>query len=435
MAYPGSLSPDSINQISQILDRIPTTNMHPVLHTWLMTPFVTWGEHTGNLAAGVAAFVVFQVLVTSAAVTYALVRMQAWGWGKNTVLALGAIYALFPPFAINTVTPWKDTMFGFAVLCLLVVLVDSARLGKDFFASPSKWATLIAFALAVTLLRSNGIYVVALSVLVWVIFAKGLRLQFAALGLVCVVFYAVWVGPISKAAGVGPGSAAEAMSIPSQQIGRVLKYHSDDLTPEQNKTVDRLFSLEGWWSKAPVRNAYNPRLSDYVKNRFDPEWFADHKKEVVDLWWDLGRDHPGDYLDSFLAGNYGYWYPEAINETVQLRVVPNKLGLTEDMSFLPEVRALYNKISLSNPRDVPVVSMFFSIAFTCGMIALAALVLALNRNYRLLIPLVPLGFLWLTTLASPVFAEYRYVFGIMLCGPLAVFLAWRAPSKVTSIEP
>lgn len=43
-----------------------------------------------------------------------------------------------------------------------------------------------------------------------------------------------------------------------------------------------------------------------------------------------------------------------------------------------------------------------------------------RKNYDYILIYIPLIILWLTTLASPVFAEYRYVYAIFTCLPILI---------------
>ena len=44
-------------------------------------------------------------------------------------------------------------------------------------------------------------------------------------------------------------------------------------------------------------------------------------------------------------------------------------------------------------------------------------------------PMMLLLGVWLTTLLSPVFAEYRYVYGLILCAPFFLILSVSLPAK------
>lgn len=58
------------------------------------------------------------------------------------------------------------------------------------------------------------------------------------------------------------------------------------------------------------------------------------------------------------------------------------------------------------------------------MIAFAALVC--KRRGRLASPWMLLVGIWLTSMASPVFAEFRYMYGVVACMPLCVGIALTA---------
>lgn len=56
-----------------------------------------------------------------------------------------------------------------------------------------------------------------------------------------------------------------------------------------------------------------------------------------------------------------------------------------------------------------------------------------KRRGRLVSALFPILALWLTTLASPVYCEYRYLYGLALTAPVFLCLALSTKSAVTSV--
>jgi hypothetical protein len=426
--YPASMNQDSFQQLREALGTNPLWNHHPVASTMILVPFARFGQAVGNLNLGVGLFTCFQVAATSAAFTFMLVKMMRWGFPRWGVAATALMCALFPTWAVWSVTAMKDTMFSALFLCWVVTLIDATLNRRTYFRRPAHWAWMALFALTTTLLRSNGVYLVALATIVFVIFAVGQRRAFALIGAFAVGLSLLWNGPILTAMNVIPGNSKEALSLPLQQIQRTVKFDEPSLTQEERETLAEAFGLGDPSDLSEIANRYDPRLADGIKTEFSEGWFDTHQGEFLRLWWQLGKEHPAAYGTAILTNTFGYWYPEAESWTVQMRIFePNHLGLSQDSWITPVGVKVLRGSSAANMRMIPGVSMLYSIGFQSWLVALAALALVFKRRYRALIPFTPLALMWLTALVSPVFGEYRYVLGMMFCVPMMVLLALAAP--------
>jgi hypothetical protein len=424
MFYPGVLTNDAINQLGQLLGAWPLSTHHPLAHTLIIKAFVVWGQHLGSLSAGIVLYSVFMILVTCAGFAFALATMVAQRFSRLAVAVVGLSALLMPINGIYSVTMWKDVPFGVALLCSVILLIGAVRDSKAFFSRPAAWAQLIGFSLAVILLRNNGIYVFVATTIVAVACARGFRRQFAIVGAVCLMVFGIFSGPITRAVGAEPGSIREALSIPLQQIARIAKFNPEVLTDADAAYISNVFDGA---SPQELAEWYNPTKSDPVKNEFSDAWYQDNPVAFYEGWASLALREPRTALSATARNSLGYWYPEACSGSVGgLDVAPNHFGLALD-SKAPAAHDAFIASRLMNLRAVPVVSMAYSPGFQCGLVAVAMVILAFKRRYRLLIVAVPLATLWLTCLASPVFAEFRYVYGIFLAAPVVLFLALESP--------
>ena len=128
----------------------------------------------------------------------------------------------------------------------------------------------------------------------------------------------------------------------------------------------------------------------------------------VRLWWDLGVKYPKNYLESFLAGCYGYYAPEA----EYTAFYSGGAGLLK----LPGMDSLYAVMTEAGYHSIPVISWIFNPGACCWLCLLALLITRLRK--RPLLPHLPVLILWATMVISPVFCEFRYVYGAFLCLPL-----------------
>jgi len=96
----------------------------------------------------------------------------------------------------------------------------------------------------------------------------------------------------------------------------------------------------------------------------------------------------------------------------------NKLGIERQSILNEQVYNTFNEFQINGLRNIPVISMLYSIGFFTILLLLSFILLVIKRQYKLLLAFVPVIFLLVTTTASPVYAEYRYIYGMITCMPI-----------------
>ena len=210
------------------------------------------------------------------------------------------------------------------------------------------------------------------------------------------------------------GSVKEILSIPLQQIARVKKYNKQELDKKTITEINLFFKCDN------IEEKYIPIISDTVKIELDEEYFKEHKEEFINLWLKLLKSYFKDYVEAFISNSYGYYYPEAQHWVANRTMELNNMGIIQQ----PLIKGNFvSKIdSLIERRDIPILSMFFSIgaAFWTFIISLGYEIL--NKRYKSIILYIPICILWLTLIASPVFCEYRYAYSLFTALPL--YIGW-----------
>ena len=137
------------------------------------------------------------------------------------------------------------------------------------------------------------------------------------------------------------------------------------------------------------------------------------------MWIKLFLKFPKEYIEAFLSNSYGYWYPQAIN-----LIIPDWYDYAEDeliqyekskLIQIPMMEKINNAI---NQRKIPLMSIIFSIGFTFWVILICICYTIYKKKYRHLLIYIPILALWLTTIASPVWCEYRYIYSMFTSIPL-----------------
>ena len=226
--------------------------------------------------------------------------------------------------------------------------------------------------------------------------------------------FAVWKLVICPQIVTHKASSGEALSIPLQQVSRIFVEHLDELSEETITTWQEYFTEQNFWTK------YNSIISDPIKGQFRSDLFVENPLRFFSLWANLVKRYPLTAIEAFLNNNYGYWFPKAdfwiasygVDSTVRIDGI-----YTQSLLKFPWGEWLTNMVIGRTFRSVPFGYLLFSRGFCfwiwlfCGMYCL--------YNNRRKFPLFMVGFLlWASILISPVYAEFRYVYGLFIGLPV-----------------
>ncbi len=431
--YPGIFSYDVPRQVVQAVENTWSTH-HPLIHTLYLYGSMCLGHMlTGAWAPGVAFYTLTQMAVLSACCAFFCYTARKRGLPAVFSVLSAAFFALNPIFQLMSISATKDALFAGWMLACACLLWDLVREPQLFCARKRNLIALAGAAAMMMLFRNNGLYaflVMAAALLVilrrsW----KPVLITVAA----AVLLYQGANQALILACGADPGSVAEMLSIPLQQIARTLQQNHADVT-EEDRSV--------FYEIVPEEDAaqYYDHLADQVKMNFNEAAFRADPARYIRLWISLGLRHPGDYLNAFFATTLGYWYPDDIFHAYIYAAERHGYLMTQHMgeiinigetivvekhSFLPWLENLYEQMATWNQHQrVPVLSMFFSPGMHCWLL-LFSVGLCLCRRKRLLPELavlaLPFG-LWLTLLLSPT-VLMRYVFPITMFQPF-LFCLW-----------
>ena len=409
---PAIITPDSLDQIYQTQGINVLSNHHPVFHTFIIAIALNIGKLIGNYNVGVAIFTVFQMLVLSAIFAFTLYTMSKKNINNGIKIGTFIFFAFYPIFGMYSITIWKDIPFAIVMLLFILQLVDLVYNEKEFLNSKKKQIFLIISMILVIMFRNNGIYVVLLTIpfLLW-FYRKSIK-KLLPITMIPVIFYLLYTGPVFKILNIKKGSVREALSIPLQQFVRVLKDRGDELTDKQKQSIYNFLPQKN------IVDLYNPTLSDPVKACFDDEYFSNNKFEFITTWAGLVFGYPVEVVEAFLCNNYGYWYPEASNWVVSRVIMENELGIKA--TSMIENKTLDFMDELIDNRDIPVISFIFSIGFMFWINLICVMYMIYKKQYKKLLIFIPIFAVWLTTIASPVFCEYRYVFSMVVTLPIII---------------
>ena len=449
LLWPGSITQDSFRQIIQALHLVPYTDHHPIAHTLviegLLTPLLAI---TGDITLSLSLITGIQLIALAVLFTLCIDAMRKFSLPSWVMTSTYLLFLLHPVTGWYSVTLWKDiwlSAFVFVLGTASALIVFRARRGEPI--GWRLWATFAFSIVAVAFAKKTGLIVVVPLIAVTAMYLRGRTLvRWVGLGVASCVVYLAGHAMLVSALDVKPGSEVEAWSLPVQQIARTVNVHGNELTANEKREIALYFR------DAPIGELYQPWISDPIKKRLNEELLKTDRNEFLTLWANLGRQYPVTYVDATLNQTYGYWYPdvtywmtsasswsdivrynaadkrkESVEKDVARSLFADLYG-SDVTSIAPYTPELY---PLNSFRRIPVIGWLFSLgAWTWAALALTAVAIVRRNVYSRPISLL-MGAVLATCVLSPVYAEARYAYPILLLLPLLAALSFTKTSDGT----
>lgn len=448
--------PNHISTSVKLLDpAVLITQHHPPVHTALLGLCVQAGQAwLGGESAGALLYTGIQVSLLLGACAAGMRALHRVGAPSRALAAIAVTLAVIPAFSTYAVLMTKDVLFAAALLVMMSeVLVCIWSKSTCRAESPNRLdaVLLVTGAVGASVLRSGAWAIVTVSLVVSLMAlrrrAKGggrarrawPSLLVGALAAVIVV-NVVLTGIVYPALSIAPASAREMLSIPFQQVARVLRDHPEAVSAQDAVAIDRVLDVR------TIAARYTPSKSDPVKATFRADADAEDFAAFFHAWLRLLAREPGDCATALAANYYGYLYPPhttswsytasssaaAMTEGDGGAVVESS-SLTPYFSFEPAdnpvsvafrqfctgYRALFQRI--------PALTLTMQAAlYVWGLIVLTAY-LAHRRCWRVMAVLAPLWLVLAMALIGPCNATtyFRYAYPIALLLPFALCGCWQ----------
>jgi len=424
---PGILNVDTLTQFSMAMGEMALTNHHPLFMTALFGLFYNVGLLVNHLNTGVLLYSLFQMFICAISFTYVLKVLASQGINVYIRMFTFIFFALHPMNAFYAITMYKDTLFGVVFMLLVLKTIQMIALPDEFFKFNRNIYVYSALCSALYLVRNNGLYIVIILLPVLFLVLKNYRKKIL---IIVSMFTAVLVtmGIISSIFVVKSGSIGEALSIPLQQIARVVAVHGDEISSDDKVLINKILPFDR------LHELYDPLISDPIKDEgvFDDAVFKENLGTYLSLWVRWFFKYPGAYIEAFLCQSHGYWYPDLDNGIVMRSIDFNFYGITQ-MKIVPSfVEQIFSGIFVF--RVFPVFSMLLSIGFAVWVTIMLAVILVIKREKQMLFIFLPVLLLWLTCIASPVSGMFRYIYGLFLVLPLLISVVLQLNNWLTMRE-
>ena len=417
--FPGIMTLDSRMQLYYIEDMVFKNN-HPFVQTWFEGGIYNFGKFLfgdSNLAMGF--YTLIQMLILSAIFAYAIKFLYKHKFNSIIIIIVLFSYALLPQFTLYSVTIWKDVLFGGAMLLLLISIVEMT-LSDEF-----KISNIILFVIAFLMIlffRNNGIYILIICFPFFIYcFKKNIKIILPLL-LSLFTLYFVVTGPIYSYLKVEKANAVESLAIPLQQVGRVIA-SDGNMNKNEKEYLKSIFDF------AEIQNVYLPYIVDPVKNHANHDVLTKTKSKFLGTWLSLLFKNPDTYIEAYLSQTLGYWYPSVKYWTTGFVSDDNTYGV-HNVNLLPDKFTEIIDRTRLNGYSLSVFCWGIGFGFLLLFLSIIVSIVRKIDKRKYFAWFIPFFGLWLTMmLASPVYAEYRYVYGLFTSLPIIVLLPYIIKSK------
>ncbi len=410
--YPGLCSLDSIDQIDQIFTGV-YSNHQPFYHTLLIGLFIRPAIAVfGSMNAAVACYVVFQLLFLAATFAFAVRTMADLRLPKWSMTVATIWYMIMPFHIMFSFTVWKDVYFGaFITLLILFYIRLSHGIGK----SALNTAGFAACGPFICLIRSNGLFTYIFVLIAVLILA---RRQRRIIIIMCVTVAASFIlkHPVLTAAGVTQPDTVESLSIPLQQISRVI-------TEDGNISAEDLSFLSGFMDIEAVKTTYNPDISDPIKNMIRDLGHEDvltgNMGTFLGVYVRTFFKNPMKYITAWVDSTCGYWN-SGYNYWVWFwDVESNSYGI-EQVVTSPALKSAMDQY-LWLYYNNPLLQLFTATGMFAWVVFFLFIRCIYTKNTTGMIAAVPiLAIILSLVISSPVYAEFRYMYALFCVLPALI---------------
>ena len=416
--YPIILSPDPSFQIKQYFnehtkyidwviqvdENVNMTTHHPVIHTFLLGSCIQIGRMILNDNFGLFLYSILQTLTLALVFSYSIYFLKKHQVSNRLRLVVLIIYALVPMFPLYAMSGVKDPYYTAFMILYTLFLFDIIASKNKTKISIRQACYLMILLLLIALFRNNGLYVILLSLPLFIVYSKKNRVILTTVLLLFFLSYTGFNKILIPKLGISEGSIREVLSIPFQQTARYVKEHEEDVTEEEKEIIDKVLGYDDLAAR------YDPEKADPVKNEYNKYTTTQDLKNYFKVWLQGLIKHPDTYVQATLNNVYGYFYPNSTKWYVYYkfddRITQNDLVdyHYNSLSGLRNTLSDYGK----NFPYIPIIGFLSNIGFSAWIMFMMIVYCIDKKKKQYILVLSPLLVSLLVCVASPVNTYFRY---------------------------
>lgn len=421
--FPGTIMWDSYAQLNYYFGLWKWSNHHPALVTAIMGICMQIGRfvfESDNI--GVFLYIVFQTIITWLVMIKMLNLILKLSCNRIMYWITVAYFSIFSVWSAYIQCEIKDTLFFAFILLYVICLIELINEPVYFMHKRLNMYIMVASIILMCLYRNNGIYVFLLSFPFLICVLRNYRKKMLLIMGGIILLYSCFTKILLPEVGIIEGSKAEMLSIPFQQTARYVKLYPDLVSDEERDVIDSILEYD------ELATRYNPIKSDPVKETYKGGNLSlEEEKEILKnyfkVWIKEFCKKPFTYIEATLLNSYGYFSPQYLGyeygfylyETNEV-VNTGYFNASYNSNF-QNVRQIYIEL-IDWLRTVPIVKWLYSCGTYSWIIIFLILIILLQKNYKKLIPFIPILAVMIICIASPVNAYIRYYLPVMATVPI-----------------
>lgn len=420
--YPGILTVDSISQMTQISSGT-YSNHHPYYHTQLIRIFILLGYKIfKDINKAVAVYSMISIAVMALTFVYVVATIDKITGNRKISIAVYLWYMIMPFHIMYSFTMWKDVFFG-AVVTVFVVAVY--RYLNNISNKTVNIIVIIISGFGMCLLRSNGWVAFLLSAILFAVIFRKKHLKLLMLFAAIIVCSYLLKHPVLQLLDVSQPDKIESLSIPAQQIARVI-VDGGKLTENQKELLSQIIDIDKIqeryisWISNPVK--------DLVREKNNQDFINNNKSDFIKLYIQLGLKYPEKYFEGWIDETRGYWNGGYFYWRWAYGVSDNTLGITSTVKNSNAANVINGYFNWW--ENAPLLQIFLSIGLYVWLIILCAYKTIVNGNKEALFITIPfLCIIASLMIATPVYSEFRYAYSIFCAIPFILLIAFKPQNE------
>ena len=293
--FPGVYWYDTSWQLMEYYDpSVPFTDHHPFMMTYLYVGFAHIGKALFNNATyGLYLLVLVQSLLSTLAIACTVCYTGKYNIPWKCRFFIAVFLTFFPIIPMMSMSLAKDTFNTPFFVFFSIAFCELWRTQGTILKSVSFDVFFIADALAVSLTKKTGMYIIVLALLLLACFVvKHWSCKIATIVLGSVPYLVVGIIVptfILPALHIAPGESNEILAVPMQQVANVVHNHKDDLSVAEIDEIQQIYHMD----IGQLQDAYCWYKADPIKGQ---ELSSKDEHALITTWTKQLVKHPGDMI-------------------------------------------------------------------------------------------------------------------------------------------
>lgn len=298
-------------QMMTDMSQFRMTDHHPFADTYLYGFFDWVGRQLGNELIGFVVLKYLQAFVAS----LSLVSATVWVRRRSDVSDIAVfvvlvMIAFLPAFPLFMSTILKDSTWAPIFLFWLIAFAEFMyRSIHDIKVYWRLVGILMIVGIMAGLTKKTSVYVTAPVLLLAAFFIKN-RWKAVASSLIPPLIVLIAIpGLLFPILNIAPGGSQEAISVPLQQMGKVVIDHRGELSSEELSIVNRVMKVD------KIKDNFDLSTTDKIKSQtYRISATKEDRKEFLILWVKLFFRYPVSYItavpylrSTFIVGDTYYY--------------------------------------------------------------------------------------------------------------------------------